>query len=88
MAAVRRFALALVVAASLAGVPPLPAHAAPAPGGPGSASHFGLARKDCVGTSAGRESKVWFTVAGGVFVRRVRAHHRQHERGDHAVRGH
>ncbi|MFI6709177.1 glucodextranase DOMON-like domain-containing protein [Nonomuraea sp. NPDC050478] len=67
MAAVRRFALALVVAASLAGVPPLPAHAAPAPGGPGSASHFGLARKDCVGTSAGRESKVWFTVAGGVL---------------------
>ena len=38
-----------------------------APGGPGSLSHFGLARKDCLGTSRGTQSKVWFTVAGGVL---------------------
>ena len=30
-------------------------------------SHFGLARKDCVGTAASRGSKVWYTVAGGVL---------------------
>jgi len=35
--------------------------------GPGTLSHFGLARKDCVGTAAGRSSKVWYTVAGGVL---------------------
>ena len=44
-----------------------PAHAAPAPGGPGALSHFDLARKDCVGTAANRGSKVWFTVAGGML---------------------
>src|SRR3954452_2141586 len=45
-----------------------PASAAPpAPGGPGTTSHFGLARKDCVGTAAERASKVWYTVAGGVL---------------------
>ena len=36
-------------------------------GGPGALSHFDLARKDCVGTSRGTASKVWFTVAGGVL---------------------
>ncbi len=41
--------------------------AAIAPGGPGTMSYFDLARKDCVGTSAGTRSKVWFTVAGGVL---------------------
>src|SRR3954469_20723659 len=59
----RVFALGLVVSA----VTSLPAHAAPAPGGPGALSHFDLARKDCVGTAANRGSKVWFTVAGGML---------------------
>jgi glucoamylase len=35
--------------------------------GPGAVAHFDLARKDCLGTAAGRESKVWYTVAGGVL---------------------
>ena len=39
----------------------------PAADGPGALSHFGLARKDCVGTARNRESKVWFTVADGVL---------------------
>jgi glucoamylase len=38
-----------------------------APGGPGAASYFDLARKDCLGTAAGTGSKVWYTVAGGVL---------------------
>jgi glucoamylase len=38
-----------------------------APGGPGVASHFDLARKDCVGTAYGRRSRVWFTVADGAL---------------------
>jgi glucoamylase len=37
------------------------------PAGPGTLSHFDLARKDCVGTAAGTGSKVWYTVAGGVL---------------------
>jgi glucoamylase len=41
--------------------------AASAPDGPGAQSFFDLARKDCVGTSSGPSSKVWFTVAGGVL---------------------
>jgi glucoamylase len=41
--------------------------AASAPGAPGAPSYFDLARKDCVGTSASRGSKVWYTVAGGVL---------------------
>ncbi|GGO66837.1 glucodextranase DOMON-like domain-containing protein [Nonomuraea cavernae] len=65
---IRRSALALAVVASLVTVPAVPAAAGgPAPGGPGAASHFGLARKDCVGTATGRASKVWYTVAGGVL---------------------
>ena len=39
----------------------------PAPGSPGSASYFDLARKDCVGTAMNTTSKVWFTVADGVL---------------------
>nr|CTQ92303.1 Glucoamylase (EC 3.2.1.3) [Kibdelosporangium sp. MJ126-NF4] len=35
--------------------------------GPGALSHFGLARKDCVGTARNTTSKVWFTVADGVL---------------------
>src|ERR1700674_642209 len=38
-----------------------------APGGPGSTSHFDLARKDCLGTARNTTSKVWYTVAGGVL---------------------
>ncbi len=53
----------------LVGAPPASA-AAPvgsAPGGPGAMSHFGLARKDCLGTARNTSSKVWFTVANGVL---------------------
>jgi glucan 1,4-alpha-glucosidase len=35
--------------------------------GPGSLSHFDLARKDCLGTARNTSSKVWFTVANGVL---------------------
>ena len=38
-----------------------------ASGAPGVASHYDLARKDCVGTAADRRSKVWYTVADGVL---------------------
>ena len=44
-----------------------PRRPARAPGAPGAASYFDLARKDCVGTAADRGSKVWYTVAGGVL---------------------
>ena len=41
---------------------------APNPAGaPGALSHFGLARKDCLGTARNTTSKVWYTVAGGVL---------------------
>src|SRR6476620_4301261 len=60
-------ARALVVGLLIAGLSAVPAHAAPAPDGPGALSHFDLARKDCVGTAANRGSKVWFTVAGGML---------------------
>ena len=43
------------------------AQAGAAPGAPGAASYFDLARKDCLGTAAGRGSKVWYTVAAGVL---------------------
>src|SRR3954471_10547287 len=59
----RAYALAFGVAIVMAA----PAPAAPAPDGPGALSHFDLARKDCVGTAADRDSKVWFTVAGGML---------------------
>src|SRR4030081_899449 len=35
--------------------------------GPGTPSHFDLARKDCLGTARNSTSKVWFTVANGVL---------------------
>jgi len=49
-----------------------PAAAAPsapgtAAGGPGAASNFDLARKDCLGTAGNTSSKVWYTVADGVL---------------------
>src|ERR1700751_2004703 len=42
-------------------------HAATASDGPGSLSHFDLARKDCLGTTQNTSSKVWFTIANGVL---------------------
>ena len=33
----------------------------------GRALHFGLARKDCLGTARNSTSKVWYTVANGVL---------------------
>jgi glucoamylase len=62
----------LVVAGLVASVPAqarttAAAQASAAPGAPGAASYFDLARKDCVGTATDRGSKVWYTVAGGVL---------------------
>src|SRR5437868_11045183 len=34
--------------------------------GPGTESHFDLARKDCFGTARNTTSKVWYTLANGV----------------------
>jgi glucoamylase len=36
-------------------------------GAPGSLSYYDLGRKDCVGTAADTESKVWYTVADGTL---------------------
>src|ERR1044072_9244610 len=47
-------------------LPPPAAAAAPDPG-PGALSHFGVARKDCLGTARNTASKAWFTVADGVL---------------------
>ncbi|HEU4346481.1 MAG TPA: glucodextranase DOMON-like domain-containing protein [Actinoplanes sp.] len=60
-----RFAALALVAPLL--VAPVAAAAPAAADGPGALSHFGLARKDCLGTAYGRGSKVWYTVAGGVL---------------------
>ena len=38
-----------------------------APDGPGALSHFGLARKDCLGTARNTTSRVWYTIANGVL---------------------
>ena len=61
-----RFALAasMVVAGSVVGDN---AAAQPALDGPGALSHFGLARKDCIGTARNTTSKVWYTVANGAL---------------------
>src|SRR5262249_19025796 len=61
--------LAAGMAAATPGAAAAPAAgaAAMAPGAPGAASYSDLARKDCVGTAAGKGSKVWYTVAGGVL---------------------
>jgi glucan 1,4-alpha-glucosidase len=61
------FAAATVVAAAML-VPIAPASASTAAtDGPGSTSHFGLARKDCLGTARNTTSKIWYTVANGVL---------------------
>ena len=75
MTRISRPLLALAIAGALAagqsGAVPsavaAPPVASAAPGAPGAMSHFGLARKDCVGTARNTSSKVWFTVAGGVL---------------------
>jgi glucan 1,4-alpha-glucosidase len=59
--------VALLGAQAADGAPRPAAPAPPASDGPGALSHFGLARKDCVGTARNRTSKVWFTVANGVL---------------------
>lgn len=46
---------------------PVPAASAATDPGPGAVSHFGLARKDCLGTARNTTSKAWFTVANGVL---------------------
>ena len=71
----RRFtplAVSTVLAAALAVTVPAASAATAAavtvaPGAPGAPSYFDLARKDCLGTAAGRGSKVWYTVADGVL---------------------
>jgi Glucodextranase, domain N len=44
-----------------------PASVADTPVGPGTVSHFDLARKDCLGTARNTTSKIWYTVADGVL---------------------
>jgi glucoamylase len=58
--------IAAVVIAMLA-ASGTPVGAQPAPDGPGAVSHFGVARKDCLGTARNTTSKVWYTVANGVL---------------------
>jgi glucoamylase len=58
--------VAAILVGCLAAVVPT-ASAAPATGGPGTLSHFDLARKDCVGTARNTASKIWYTIAGGVL---------------------
>ena len=58
-------AAAATSAPSAPSAPSVPGTAAA--GGPGAASFFDLARKDCLGTAASTGSKVWYTVADGVL---------------------
>jgi glucoamylase len=63
----RRLLGAAIAAAALGFCATEARAATPAPGAPGTMSHFDLARKDCVGTARNTRSKVWFTVADGVL---------------------
>ncbi len=66
----RRLGLAVGLAVAIvpAGLTPIGGWASHAASdGPGSLSHFDLARKDCLGTARNTTSKVWFTVANGVL---------------------
>lgn len=63
MPRMRRCSVVLVMVLGMVMLSPV----AEAQTGPGMLSHFGLARKDCVGTARNTTSKVWFTVAGGVL---------------------
>src|ERR1700674_5839181 len=57
-----------VLCVALAGAATTGAHVtASGPDGPGTVSHFDLARKDCLGTARNTSSKVWYTIAGGVL---------------------
>ena len=58
-------ALQLEPASAAPSAPSAPSAAAA--GGPGAASFFDLARKDCLGTAGNTGSKVWYTVADGVL---------------------
>ncbi|TMD11441.1 MAG: glucoamylase, partial [Chloroflexi bacterium] len=61
-------AVGLALAIVPAGLSPLAGWASrAATDGPGTLSHFDLARKDCLGTARNTTSKVWFTVANGVL---------------------
>jgi glucan 1,4-alpha-glucosidase len=61
-------AVVLVGALLPAGLTPISGWASHAASdGPGTLSHFDLARKDCLGTANNTSSKVWFTVANGVL---------------------
>lgn len=60
-------ALALVAATGPAHAAAAPAAGSAASGGPGAASYYDLARKDCLGTARDTTSKVWYTVADGVL---------------------
>jgi glucoamylase len=69
-----RAVLATAAAITLLACGVQPARAAVAPragtaasGGPGGASYFDQARKDCLGTARNDTSKVWYTVADGVL---------------------
>ena len=62
----RRVALTLIVGVAAGAAPAAAGPLSPAPDGPGSLSHFDLARKDCLGTARTTASKVWYTVADGV----------------------
>ncbi len=66
IAAVLLTAAPLATAAVASGAGDAHAEAA-APGAPGGASSFDLARKDCVGTATDTRSRIWFTVADGVL---------------------
>jgi len=60
--------LLLATAATLfAALPIDSARGQVAPDGPGSVSHHAVARKDCFGTARNTNSKVWYTVAGGLL---------------------
>jgi glucoamylase len=63
MPGMRRYSVVLVGLLSVMFLTPV----AEAQTGPGVVSHFGLARKDCVGTARNTTSKVWVTVADGVL---------------------
>ena len=65
--AARRGLLALVIAAAVGAAPAAAGPPDAAADGPGSLSHFDLARKDCLGTARNTTSKVWYTVANGVL---------------------
>ncbi len=60
-------ATAAIAASAAAAASPASSPSGQAPGGPGGQSYLDVARKDCFGTARNTNSKVWFTVAGGVL---------------------